>query len=187
LRLGVKTRGLQGKGQPLQVVPLKVPGNKVKLADNRVIADLKEEIMSGRGLSFCSVLFSFVVLSFLTIVAPTLSHVFDISIQVSPNTLNIRSSSEVVTIHTSIAYSSVEGASVTLNNLPISWWKADNQGNFVAKFVMSEIKALANTGELQVPGENELTLVGTTTDGANFIGIQTITVINVQPAGAGGK
>jgi len=76
---------------------------------------------------------------------------------------------------------------VTLNNLPISWWKADNQGNFVAKFVMSEVKALADTGDLQVPGENELTLVGTTTDGATFTGTQTITVINIQPSGSGGK
>ncbi len=44
-------------------------------------------------------------------------------------------------------------------------------------------KALADTGELTVPGENELTLTGTTIDGATFTGTQTITVINVQPTG----
>ncbi len=143
--------------------------------------------MSRRMMLFCVGLFSFVVLSIFAVVAPTPSHGFDITIQVSPSTLNIQSCGEVVTVHTSIAYSSVVGASVTLNNLPISWWKADNQGNFVAKFVMSEVKALADTGDLEVPGENEITLVGTTTDGATFTGTQTITVINVQPSGSGRK
>jgi len=114
-------------------------------------------------------------------------HGFDIIIQVSPSTLNIPSQSEVVTVHTSIAYSSVVGGTVTLNDIPISWWKADNQGNFVAKFESSEVKALAETGALNIPGENELTLTGDTTDGAVFTGIQTITVINVEPAGSGGK
>ena len=90
-------------------------------------------------------------------------------------------------MHTGIAFSSVEGGSVTLNGVEISWWKADNQGNFVAKFEMSEVKALADSGDLQVPGENELTLVGYTTDGAEFSGAQTITVIDVIPSGAGGK
>lgn len=106
-------------------------------------------------------------------------HAFDISIQVSPGTLNIQSQSTVVTVHTNIAFSSVAGGTVTLNGVEISWWKADNQGNFVAKFESSEVKALADSGDLQVPGENTLTLEGTTNDGAMFTGSQTITVINV--------
>jgi hypothetical protein len=72
-----------------------------------------------------------------------------------------------------------------LNGIPINWWKADNQGNFVAKFEMSEVKALADSGELQVPGENELTLTGVTTGGREFTGTETITVINVEPNGSG--
>jgi hypothetical protein len=143
--------------------------------------------MSRKTMSFCVGLFSFIVLSFFTIVGPVPSHGFDITIQVAPSTINIQSCGEVVTVHTNIAYSSVLGGSVTLNNVPISWWKADNQGNFVAKFEMIEVKALADTGDLQVPGENELTLVGTTTDGATFIGTESITVINIEPAGSGGK
>ena len=127
------------------------------------------------------------VLSMAFLHVPTKCYGFDITIQVSPSTLNIQSSGEVVTVHTSIAYSSVEGASVTLNGLEISWWKADNQGNFVAKFEMTEVKALADTGGLTVPGENELTLIGYTKDGAEFTGTQMITVINVEPAGAGGR
>ncbi len=143
--------------------------------------------MSRRMMLFCVGLFSFIVLSVFAVVAPTPSHGFDIMIQVSPSTLNIQSCGEVVTVHTSIAYSSVVGASVTLNNLPISWWKADNQGNFVAKFEMSEVKALADTGDLEVPGENEITLVGTTTDGATFTGTESISVIDIQPTGSGRK
>lgn len=127
------------------------------------------------------------VLSIAFIQAPTPSYGFEISIQVAPSTLNIQSQSQVVTVHTSIAFSSVQGGTVTLNKVPISWWKADNQGNFVAKFVMSEVKALADTGALTVPGENELTLVGYTTDEAEFTGTQTITVINILPSGSGGK
>ena len=114
-----------------------------------------------------------------------------IGISVAPNTLNIQSQGTVVTVHTNIAYGSVVGdtvdVDVELNGIEIWWWKADNQGNFVAKFVMSEVKALADNGDLTVPGENKLTLVGYTTEGAEFTGSETITVINVDPAGAGGE
>jgi len=119
--------------------------------------------------------------------APPTCDGFEISIQVSPATLNLQSQGEVVTVHTSIAFSSVVGGTVALNDIPISWWKADNQGNFVAKFVMSEIKALAGSGGLVVPGENTLTLIGYTTDGAVFTGSQTISVIDVVPSGTGRK
>jgi hypothetical protein len=112
--------------------------------------------------------------------APTPSHAFDITIQVAPSTLNIESLGQVVTVHTSIGYSSVVGGSVSLNGIDIEWWKADNQGNFAAKFLMSEIKALAVARILEVPGENKLTLVGMTTEGVTFTGTQTITIINVK-------
>jgi hypothetical protein len=119
--------------------------------------------------------------------SPQLSYCFEIAIDVAPNTLNIQSDGQVVTVHTSIAYNSVDGGTVELNGIEISWWKADNQGNFVAKFVMSEVKALAESGDLDVPGENELSLIGYTTEGTEFTGSQVITVIDVEPAGAGGK
>ena len=133
------------------------------------------------------VIFCCVTLSLVFFQTPSISHAFEISIQVSPNTLNIQSQSQVVTVHTSIGYTSVTGGTVTLNGIEISWWKADNQGNFVAKFVMSEVKGLADTGELTVPGENKLTLIGYTTDGSEFSGTTTISVIDVLPSGAGGK
>ena len=133
------------------------------------------------------VAFCCITLSIALFQAVSTSHGFEIAIQVAPSTLNIQSMGQVVTVHTSIAFSSVEGGSVTLNDIPISWWKADNQGNFVAKFVMSEVKALADTGGLTIPGENTLNLLGLTTDGAEFTGMQTITVIDVEPSGSGGK
>jgi len=118
---------------------------------------------------------------------PAQSFSFEIAIEVAPNTLNIPSESQVVTVHTSIAYSSVDHDNVYLNGILISSWKADNRGNFVAKFLMSEVKALAESGAIVVPGENELTLVGYTSEGTEFTGTQTITVINVEPAGSGRK
>jgi len=111
----------------------------------------------------------------------------EIVIQVSPATLNIQSAGQVVTVHTSIAYGQVVGGTVTLNDIPISWWKADNQGNFVAKFLMSEVKALVDTGDLKCPDENELTLTGITADNEAFTGTTMITVIDVKPSGSGGK
>jgi len=134
-------------------------------------------------------------LSFICVIAlmliflnvPTECHGFEIEIDVAPNTLNIQSHGQVVTVHTSITYGSVDHDNVYLNGIVISSWKADSRGYFVAKFLMSEVKALADSGELDVPGENELTLVGYTTEGAEFTGSQTITVIDIEPAGAGGQ
>jgi len=117
--------------------------------------------------------------------APAKCYGFEIGIEVAPNTLNIQS--QVVTVHTTIKYVSVDHDNVYLNGIEISSWKADNRGYFVAKFLMSEVKALADSEVLTVPGENELTLVGYTTEGTEFTGSQKITVIDIEPAGAGGK
>jgi len=134
--------------------------------------------------TFCLPLVCCLALALVFFQVPAKCHGFEISIDVAPSTLNIQSQGEVVTVHTSIAYSSVAGGTVTLNDIPISWWKADNQGNFVAKFLMSEVKALADSGALVVPGENKLTLVGLTTgtEAVDFTGTETITVIDVKPA-----
>jgi hypothetical protein len=102
-----------------------------------------------------------------------------IEIQVSPNVLNLQNNGQVVTVHTEIAYSLVEGETVTMNGVEINSWKADDQGNFVAKFLMSEIVGLPlNIGE-----ENELVLTGTKYDGSTFTGTDWILVINVIPKG----
>ena len=105
----------------------------------------------------------------------------DIQIDVAPNVLNIQSQGAIVTVHTDIAYSAVVGASVLLNDVAIEWWKADARGNFVAKFVMDEIKTLDG---LIIDGYNVLVLNGYTTDGDTFIGEQEIKVIDITPRGS---
>jgi len=102
-----------------------------------------------------------------------------IDIDVAPNVLNLQNQGEVVTVHTDIAYSLVTGASVSLNDVAIDWWKSDNQGNFVAKFAIEDIKDLPlNIGEY-----NTLELQGETTGGEAFWGTAEIRVINVTAAG----
>ena len=144
--------------------------------------------MLKRTRSFCPGFCLCILLIIAFLQGPTPSFAsLEIVIQVSPATLNIQSAGQVVTVHTNIVYGQVVGETVTLNGIDISSWKADNQGNFVAKFLMSEVKALADTGYLECPGENELTLKGFTTGEEEFWGTETITVINVEPSGSGGK
>jgi len=112
--------------------------------------------------------------------APAKCFAYDIVIDVSPNVLNIQSQSTVVTVHTDVAYNLVVGASVFLNGVAIDWWKADDRGNFVAKFSSDEIKTLDG---LKIGDYNTLVLTGFTTGGEAFIGTQDIMVINNIPAG----
>lgn len=105
----------------------------------------------------------------------------DIQIDVAPNVLNIQSEGEIVTVHTDIAYSAVVGGTVFLNGVPIEYWKADARGNFVAKFVMDEIKTLDG---LIIGDYNTLVLIGYTTDGDPFMGEQEIKVIDIIPRGS---
>jgi hypothetical protein len=100
-----------------------------------------------------------------------------IEIQVSPNVLNLQNHGTVVTIHTDIPYSAVVGSSVNLNGLEIESWKSDNQGFFVAKFDMDEVKDL---DDLVIGGYNTLTLTGETGNGT-FTGTKDILVINNIP------
>ena len=122
-----------------------------------------------------------VTLCWLLYPAAALSAEIPIQIDVAPNVLNIQSEGAIVTVHTDIAYSAVDGASVYLNGVAIQWWKADARGNFVAKFVMDEIKTLDG---LIIDGYNVLVLNGFTTDRDTFIGEQEIKVIDITPRGS---
>ena len=120
-------------------------------------------------------------LSLILIQGPTLcfgDEIIDIDIDVAPNVLNIQSQGEVVTVHTDIAYWAVDVSAVFLNGVLISSWKADNRGNFVAKFLMEDIKTLDG---LVIGGYNILQLLGATKDRVAFLGEQDIKVINVTP------
>ncbi len=107
-------------------------------------------------------------------------YALDISIDVAPNVLNILSKSQVVTVHTDIAYNAVVGSSVFLNDVAIKSWKADDRGNFVAKFWSDEIKAIPG---LKIGNYNTFTLTGFTVDNDAFIGIQDIMVMENGPVG----
>jgi hypothetical protein len=108
------------------------------------------------------------------LVAPASFADEEISIDVAPNTLNLESEGKVVTVHTDIAYWEVDVSSVYINGIAIASWKADNRGNFVAKFSMDEVKRLDG---LIIDGYNTLQLVGLTTEGEPFWGEQAILVI----------
>ena len=108
----------------------------------------------------------------------TQSYAYEISIDVAPNVLNIQSESVVVTVHTDIAYSTVDVTSVYLNGMIIDHWKSDNRGNFVAKFLSDAIKTLDG---LIIGEYNELAMVGADTEGEAFIGKQQIMVIDNIP------
>jgi hypothetical protein len=103
----------------------------------------------------------------------------EITIDVAPNVLNLQNQAEVVTVHTNIVYSIVAGSTVCLNGVEINYWKSDDRGYFVAKFLMEEIKELP----LDLGGMNVLTLTGTTKTGIDFFGSQKIKVIDVKSAG----
>ena len=131
--------------------------------------------------ALCLPLVCCMALAVLLFQIPAKVHAYEITIDVSPNVLNIQSQSTIVTVHTDIAYSLVVGASVFLNDVAIDWWKSDDRGNFVAKFDSDEIKTLDG---LIMGDYNTLTLTGYTTAGEAFIGIQDIMVINNVPEGA---
>ncbi|MFH1215460.1 MAG: hypothetical protein V1706_03060 [Pseudomonadota bacterium] len=116
-------------------------------------------------------------LMLLMLVTPAASSAFEISIDVAPYVLNIHSDEEEVTVHTSLPYEDVEAHTVYLNGVQISSWKADNRGNFVAKFIMEDIMTLP----LYYNDYNSLTLDGITVDDEPFFGQADIMVINVIP------
>ena len=97
-----------------------------------------------------------------------------VEIQVAPNVLNLKNKGQVVTVHTDLAYGAVAATTVSLNGVAIDHWKADNQGNFVAKFLIEAIKNLPlNIGEY-----NTLVLEGYTKTGDAFTGSYDVLVVD---------
>lgn len=111
--------------------------------------------------------------------APAQSQALEITIDVSPNVLNIQSIGLCVTVHTNIAFGDVDASTVYLNDVLLSSCFADNRGNFVAKFDMNEIKSLP----LVIDAYNTFKMVGVATSGEPFEGTQDIMVIDRIPSG----
>jgi len=96
------------------------------------------------------------------------------SIKISPNVLALRSAGNWLTIHTDLAYSTVDFDSVTLTIgdavLAVDRVEVDDCGNYVAKFVLDNVKAVV------APPESTMTLAGSLKDGTAFAGTGTIRV-----------
>lgn len=97
-----------------------------------------------------------------------------IDIEVAPRILNLGNKGQVVTVHTSIDYGLVAGATVTLNGVEIQSWKSDDCGDFVAKFSMDAIKGLP----LNINAYNTLTLTGSTKSEELFTGSSDVLVVS---------
>jgi hypothetical protein len=82
--------------------------------------------------------FIFIVLLFSGLTAAPLENEIDVAQRI----LTLTNQVEVVTGHTDIAYSNVDVSKALLNGVETDHWKADNCGNFVAKFFIEEIKEL---------------------------------------------
>jgi hypothetical protein len=107
---------------------------------------------------------------------------FEIQIEIAPATLNLQSQGTVVTVHTDIAYGAVDVSSIFINGILIHSWKADNRGNFVAKFTMEEVKKLDG---LIIGDYNVLKMVGLTRDKVSFWGEAEVLVVDNTPQGKG--
>lgn len=96
--------------------------------------------------------------------------VMEIDITISPKTLVLESNGDLVTVHADIPLSQVASMTITLDRIPVSWTKADNHGDLVAKFGMSDVKGIVS------PPEATLVLRGMTVDGVEFVGRDTVTI-----------
>ena len=121
---------------------------------------------------------TFAVLAALPAVAPAFAasgeDTFEITIDVAPATLNLRSCGRVVAVHTNVPYDDVDVASIYLAGVAIESWKADDRGYFVAKFVMDDIKAIDG---LAIDAPNTFQLVGLDVYKTPFWGEQEVMVI----------
>lgn len=97
-----------------------------------------------------------------------------VPIQVSPAVIVIGAPVQWVTVHADIAYGSVDTASIVLRSgtdeLAVSWTKADDCGDLVAKFVFADVAAIVSAPSAT------LTLTGLTRDGEPFSGTETVPV-----------
>jgi hypothetical protein len=99
-----------------------------------------------------------------------------IGIQVSPSTINLAYEGTWVTVHADIPYGAVLTASLTLNDVPVRWTKADSRGDLVAKFEAGSVKGIFDN--VALPATAILKLCGVTRDGVPFFGTDTVLVIN---------
>jgi len=119
----------------------------------------------------------------------------EIDIDIAPSVLNLqkvvnlKNKGPVVTVHTDIDVDKVNVFSVFLSFLTvendigsvrIKFYGDDIDGDFVAQFLMSDIKDLD-----PALGNNTFMLSGITKDKESFCGTQRVKVLNNEPSGGG--
>lgn len=94
-----------------------------------------------------------------------------VNIEIAPKAmlLNTTQGGEV-TVHSEIAYSAVDHASLTLGGIAVSWTKSDSRGELVAKFDEGAVKAIV------APPAATLELAGFTAGGEYFTGSAVVAV-----------
>jgi hypothetical protein len=94
-------------------------------------------------------------------------------IKVSPDVLALHSQGGRLTVHTDIAYSLVDKDTILLNGILEPYIvKSDARGQLVAGFDIDEVKDMVE------PPSATFTFTGETKDGDDFIGTDTIRVID---------
>lgn len=98
-----------------------------------------------------------------------------IEIRVNPGILNLQNPGQDVTVNTSLAYSDVVRATVTINGLSLGCWGNNKEGSYQAKFSDSAVRVL-----LLPSGADKytITLSGVKKDGTHFSGSSSMTIIN---------
>jgi hypothetical protein len=91
-------------------------------------------------------------------------------ITISPKTLVLDSEDTIVTVHSNIPYGTVDTLTLTLNDIPATFSKADACGDLVVKFERADVKGIVQ------PGIAILTLSGQLKDGTDFQASDTIIV-----------
>ncbi len=112
----------------------------------------------------------------LTLIPAQAQEVVDIQCSPSVVVLDSVASGDWLTVHTDIPLSAVDtDEPIYLNGVLVDYVKADNRGNLVAKFDLTELKALL------APPSTVLTLEGTTVEGLAFVGSDTVGVVESTP------
>ena len=120
-------------------------------------------------------------LAIVMLAAPAVCSAEEITIEIAPSTLNLQSNGKVVTVHTDVAFSDIDVASVYLAGVAIDSWKVDDRGYFVAKFLIDDVKTLDG---LKINDYNTLKFVALTIYDEEVWGAADVMVID---SGTGGN
>lgn len=94
----------------------------------------------------------------------------EVTIQVSPATIALRSSGHDLTVHADLPFGVVDSGSLTLDGLAATGSFADDRGDLVVKFDLDAVK------QRVAPPSARLTLYGSEIDGTPFQGSDTVRV-----------